>query len=115
MPANPGPPISAIAPVMPILALPSSSRRSGSIAGRYVRYAISNTEPSAASTNATTYSCSMRSVPANAAAGTESTTNARSTSATIISGRRRDRSTSAPAKSPTSSTAVEADATRMPT
>jgi len=33
----------------------------------------------------------------------------------IISGRRRVRSTSAPAKRPTSSTAVEADATRIPT
>ena len=46
-PPRPGPPISAIAPVIPIFALPSSNRAGASSDGRYVRYAISNTRRAA--------------------------------------------------------------------
>jgi len=65
--------------------------------------------------NATTYSCSIRSVPESAAAGIDSRRTARIASAAIISGRRRARSTKAPANRPMRRTAVDADATRMPT
>src|SRR6266542_961318 len=101
-PATPGPATYATELPVASFAFASISEVRCTSEGRYAAAAIPNTAPRTPSANATPYSTSMRSRPSAVAPGTASRISARPTSVQMRIGRRRRRSTHAPATSPTS-------------
>ena len=104
-PARPGPPISAIDELVASLLLASTTLSVPTSDGTYAGYAASNTEARHASANIATYSWAMVRAPATNATGIDRRIAARIRSDAMSNGRRRRRSTHAPATKPTSSTA----------
>ncbi len=109
-PAAPNPANSTAADVADMAPLARSSSERGTIVGRYARSARSKNVVQMAATIATRYTCGSVSHPPAAASGIEPSSAARTRSAQMSTGRRRRRSTHAPATNPTSSAATSSTA-----
>ncbi len=106
MPLMPNPANSATEPLAARALLASSRRSRSTIVGRYALSAASKNVVSTAASAATARSCHRASVPNMNEMGITLSTAARPRSAQINTGRRRSRSTHAPATSPTMSAAT---------
>jgi hypothetical protein len=114
VPASGGPTTSARDSLATNLLLASIKRSRPTRTGTKADAAILKIAEKVPARSATTYRYSRRRTPASAAAGMEPSSPARTTSQTIISGRRRSRSTHAPATRPTATSGAACAAVKSP-